>query len=296
MVVLAGCTTDAPTDPNSPDTETPESTPSPTPPPEKEQSVDEEVKEAATNIRSKDVPHDAQDHLRSSLTGLYADLPENESERKDEMRDIAAEVCADREAIPYEDIIEGSGDLHEYTYTIGHTSQTMNEQFSAGLNTDRIGSRMSSARGVTAPVSKYAPLVGSYNRFHEAACAFEVGEPGSEEEFYVATAALTMELVLLQYGVFYKASFRATGTAANKLSLMKIYHACGANCYKLTLSQIHWGVRGTLAQASGYAISKSSEIGVELREEDFDQEEVYDTLREQYDDWWESDDELLTPP
>jgi len=248
MVVLAGCATDlpsnndrapvapvAPVDTGEDDTENTDTRPETG----TEQGLEAEVEQAIDNISSVQPPEEAKAHLHTTLTNLYTDLPKDKAEREEEIQSFATAVCREQDPIPYEEELEGSGDFHEYTYTITYASLALNEQFNTGLNTNKIEGQMSQARGVTAPVSKYDPVIGSYNQFHDAACAYEPGDPDSEEALYMATAGLTAELIFMQHDVFYKASFAATGTAANQLSLMKIYHACGPRCYQLTLSQIH---------------------------------------------------------
>lgn len=252
--------------------------------------VEAEVEQAIDNISSLQPPEEAQAHLRTTLTNLYTNLPKDKAEREEEIQGFATAVCREQDPIPYEEEVEGSGDFHEYTYTVTYASLALNEQFNTELNTNKIESRMAQARGVTAPVSKYAPVVGSYNRFHNAACAYEPGDPDSEEALYIATAGLTAELIFMQHGVFYKASFAATGTAANQLSLMKIYHACGPRCYQLTLSQIHWGLRGSLAQAGGYIAETSTKYGIEISQDEIDHEQLYTMLQEEYGDTFDTEE------
>jgi hypothetical protein len=201
--------------------------------------------------------------LRETATGLYNSLPASKQERRQYVRDFATQVCDTSGRIPTG---AKKADIRAETYRVEHSVDLLNSHLDAGLNSRSIGKQMSSVRKGTATLSKYTPVIGSYNNFYNASCAVKQGQPGSYEDFYIQTTALTTELVLVQQQAYYQTAFAATRTASTKLSLMKLRHVCGSSCYSFSLHSIHWAVRGKVAQAPEYVAETATEYDISLPE------------------------------
>lgn len=282
-LVLAGCTTGTSVNDSTPIRETPTPTRTTTIASDTTTAQEPETQKALVNsenhIQSTQVPPETQDQLHSSLSNLFATLPENQTERNQKVTEIGTSVCNNLTRVNFSALRTTAG-YHKQTYKVVHGAKAVDKSFNANLDSKKIERQMGKTQRITSKASKYAPIIGAYNRFYDASCAVKHGESGSKEDFYIATATLTTEAVLVQQQVFYEASFRATGIAANKLSLMKIRRYC--DCYSLVLHQVHWGVRGTLTGGADYVIQKSMEENISISEEDIDSKSINATLRQEY--------------
>jgi hypothetical protein len=140
------------------------------------------------------------------------------------------------------------GKVYRNTYRIAHTAKVM-QGIGADIDDGTIQGRMRAAREYSGLASKYAPVVGSYQRLHNASCAVKRGEPGAKEDFYIASAEFAVDLVLIKEGVVYKAAFRTTGVASRTVGLNRLARVCGYKCVGLVQSELHWVVRGTYSGA-----------------------------------------------
>jgi hypothetical protein len=301
MLILAGCTTtnpstdtpieaspqevstetSAPT-PTATPTATPKQTTTPTPSPTvtpTERGENEDAEQAVLNAELRDNSEPITDDTRRVITNLsrdfYEGLPTNESERKTETVRAARTLCSKSARID-SSVFETSGEFDRQSYRLYHATNTVNEHFNKEVSTTKLQSTMSSAGSL----SKYTPLVGSYNRMYDASCAVEPGDDESLERFYVASASFGVEAALVQQQVFFKTSFVATRYTTNRLSLMKVRTVTGDKGYGLLLSEIHWAYRGGQTSATSYIFSKSADLDIDVSE--MDRETIREAANDQY--------------
>lgn len=188
---------------------------------------------------------------------FYSDLPANDSERKAETVKAATTICAGGKPIN-PTVFEASSEFERQSYRLEHGTNVIHENFNRHVSPTKLQSAMDRAGGL----SKYTPLVGSYNRMHNASCEVSQDDEASLERFYIATASFGIEAALVQQQVFFKTSFIATRYTTNMLSLMKVRTVVGDKGYGLLLSEIHWAYRGGQQGATAYIISKTDDFDI----------------------------------
>lgn len=189
-----------------------------------------------------------------------ADLPQNRTKRNETVVTTATEICNAHNQVASELATNTSGkagEIHRNTYRITHAAETVKSRLGADIDVPALKGRMRTARRFSGIASKYAPLVGSYKRLHRASCAVKRGKPGSKEDFYIASAEFTVDVILAEKGVIYKASFKTTGIAARTVGMNRLARVCGYKCVGLVESELHWLVRGTYTGALD-SLSKSA--------------------------------------
>lgn len=187
-------------------------------------------------------------------------LPENKTKRDTMVTRSATEVCDAHNTVASNVSSASSeigADTYRNTYRVSHAAKVMGD-LGADVNPRVIEKRMQTAREASSVAAKYAPVIGSYQRLHDASCAVKSGEPGAKQDFYIASAAFTADLALAQQQVVYKAAFKTTGVVANKVGLMRLARVCGYKCVGLVESEMYWVASGTYSgaidQVAVYAI------------------------------------------
>lgn len=173
-------------------------------------------------------------------------------------------------------MFEASSEFDRQSYRLEHGANVIHENFNTHVSSTKLQSAMDRA----GRLSKYTPLVGSYNRMHNASCAVTPDNEASLERFYIATASFGIETALVQQQVFFKTSFVATRYTTNTLSLMKVRTVVGDKGYGLLLSEIHWAYRGGQQGATTYIISKSTDL--DINASTVEREAIENASREQY--------------
>ncbi|MFC6720494.1 hypothetical protein [Halobacteriaceae bacterium SHR40] len=178
---------------------------------------------------------------------FFEELPDDEIERDRVVRETATTICGiDKSEVPERsaDVSAIGDETYRNTYRIAHTAEAM-RNFGVDVNPTVINQRMRTAREVIGAASKYAPILGSYQRLSSASCAVKNGEPGAKEDFYIASAEFAVDLVLAKENVMYKASFKTTGYVANQIGMMRLARVCGYKCVGLVKSELYWVTHGT---------------------------------------------------
>ncbi len=129
-------------------------------------------------------------------------------------------------------------------------------------------------------VTKYVPLLGSYNDLAQKAClASKERTNESIEEFHIAALMFGVDAALVAGTVYYQPAFAGTRFVANsasKLGLYRLRYLCGNRCWALAMSEVHWAMRGTMLGLTSNLGSKAVKMGIE-----FSKEDVRFALREQ---------------
>lgn len=254
IVLLAGCTSPSPEEPIETD-DTPQIEVTTVDNSEDDEDNDTKSHQQETEVQIIDGSPEAGLHNQTleqetlEAIEFLADMPSNETVRDELIIETATEICDahDQEIaeVPAE-AADISDETYRNTYRVEHTASVLHDQLNADIRSDKISSRMNTARYVSGTAGQYAPVYDSYTRLHEASCAVKSGEEDSKEEFYVASAAFTVDLVLVQHGTAYKASFDATRYVSQQVGLMRLSRVCGYKCVGLVQSEIHWHIRGTI--------------------------------------------------
>lgn len=197
--------------------------------------------------------------LNGSLTNttlrsvqFLAELPENKTQRAAVVNQTATTICDSHNKVVAGTVNNVSGissDTYRSTYRVAHTAKVVHHELGADINPRVIQQRMETARKVSGVAAKYAPVIGSYQRLHDASCAVKAGEPSAREDFYIASAAFTVDVALAQQQVMYKAAFKTTGYAAQKVGLMRLARTCGYKCVGLVQSEMYWVTHATYSGA-----------------------------------------------
>lgn len=190
---------------------------------------------------------------RDALTTVefLADLPQNRTKRNRTVIEAAATICDGHDRVASDvaaNATNAGQEFYRESYRIEHAARTMHG-LGADLDIGTIERRMQIAREYSGTAAKYAPVVGSYQRLHNASCAVKRGDPGAKEDFYIASAEFTANLALAQQGVIYKASFKTTGMASRAIGINRLARVCGYRCVGLVQSEAHWLIRGTYSGA-----------------------------------------------
>lgn len=182
---------------------------------------------------------------------FLAELPQNRTQRNQTVTDAATTICnAHDRVVPAtaSNASKSGQTAYRNTYRVAHAAKTMHD-LGADIDVGAIQGRMQMAREYSGLAAKYTPVIGSYQRLHNASCAVNRGDPGATEDFYIASAEFAVDLALAQHGVVYKASFKTTGMAARAIGMNRLARVCGYKCVGLVQSEVHWLVRGTYSGA-----------------------------------------------
>lgn len=196
----------------------------------------------------------ANETLRAETLGaveFLAELPQNRTQRNRTVTDAATTICnAHDRVVPAtaSNASKSGQTAYRNTYRVAHAAKTMHD-LGADVDVAAIQGRMQMAREYSGLAAKYTPVIGSYQRLHNASCAVKRGDPGATEDFYIASAEFAVDLALAQHGVIYKASFKTTGMAAQAIGMSRLARVCGYKCVGLVQSEVHWLVRGTYSGA-----------------------------------------------
>jgi len=207
--------------------------------------------------------------LNGSLTNttlrsveFLAQLPESKTQRAAVVNQTATTICDSHNEVmagTANNVSGISSDTYRSTYRVAHTAKVLHHELGADVNPNVIQQRMETARRVSGVAAKYAPVIGSYQRLHDASCAMKADEPGAREDFYIASAAFTADLALAQQQVMYKAAFKTTGYAAQKVGLMRLARTCGYKCVGLVQSEMYWVTHATYSGALDQAAIEATE-------------------------------------
>lgn len=261
----------------------PTSTPteSPTPAPTEAASTPEESQEDPQQNRTQLLSTESEDcseingtvfcgpaeqrseEIRLAATHAFENLPENRSERLAVTAQMANASCANATEtanLSVVDPVENASSLSKrQLYRVKHGAETLQ-----GFN-DRVDPKKVEAAIDTADtVATYATVVGTFQNYNEAACAFDRDDPESVEDYYLATATLTVELAMLQYGVAYRVSSKATRMASHTRTFGMIQSHFGDDALRIAMSETHWLVRGQMDGSQAMIASNTDEHNLSI--------------------------------
>jgi hypothetical protein len=94
----------------------------------------------------------------------------------------------------------------------------------------------------------FVPILGSYNQIVNYSKTLDPRNSTSVTKFYEDLFVLSSDFMLVNDKVAYKVAFESTGDINDALRLNKLRDLCGDDCYRATLSAIHWSTREDLNQ------------------------------------------------
>lgn len=199
--------------------------------------------------------------INGTLRSFYQEMSSNETERLETTAELANESCnlSTIDATTFSTAAE----VEREGYRLYQVSELLNNNYNQNIDTDRF-------RGViqgAGRVGQYAPIVGSYNEYHEAACNFDRDDPESVERFYLASAALGTEIMFVQYGATYRASSRLTRAASHTRVYRTVQSRFGDKALALLMSETHWAARNTLSGAPSFIVEQYTEHNLTLETE-----------------------------
>jgi len=278
LLPLAGCgsatTADRTPRPTPEPTRTASPTPSPTPePPTTDGNQSLEALAESKGVDAVGLNNTTKERVRSVVANFSENLPENETERRVALLDTADSVCqAKRQEYANEinlSAVENNAtESKKLARRLHYSSQIVNERFTDDVPVSEFGK----VRDGVSKASKYAPVLGSTQRFMEASCnASEERTNESIREFQIAAMMVGVDLVLASTGVAYSPAFKGTRFVMNtgsKVGLYRLRYVCGNRCWALAWSETHWALRGGMVKGIHETVSLTANTSLELTDED----------------------------
>ncbi len=214
-----------------------------------------------------------QEQVEALVVGFYDELPENESERRDLFLETADEHCGFEEnyssRVNTSALEENGSDMGDTVRRAHYGAQIANE-FNGQVPVEPF----EDIRSGTGDVTKYAPLLGSYNQMSEAACAAsEERTDAAIQDYQFATLMFGVDAALISTGAFYQPAFVGTRLTANKASQLGLYrlrYMCGDRCWALAMSEVHVTMRASMVTGTSNLLRQAEEMGTKLDWEDLE--------------------------
>lgn len=102
-------------------------------------------------------------------------------------------------------------------------------------------------------ITKYAPMVSSYNNMVHSARNVDTSDQNSMTCFYTQSAIFSLELTLISSAVYAGPAYSLVGTVYRSSGLQTVAFKC-ASCVSTALSNAHWFVRTTFVEGTASAI------------------------------------------
>lgn len=204
------------------------------------------------------------------IMNFYVKL-ENDSRRRQTLIDAAKETCSvdnRLNGVSLTEIENGTKQANRMARRMEGAVEIINENFNEELPTKRF----SRLRQGVSDASKYAPLLGSYNRLNNAACAAaEKQTDRAIRNYQIAALVFGVDALLVYQSAFYRPAFSATGYLTNRANMVGFYklrYLCGNRCYALAMSELHWTLRASFATMVSTTVDTSAEMGLDLSKKD----------------------------
>ena len=213
---------------------------------------------------------------KSLVVGFYDDLDEkatNESERRAIILDSADRLCERDQQFDGDltvSMLEEGKDEAGDTIRRAHYAAQIANEFD-----DQVPVKpLENIHSETGDLTKYAPLLGSYNQMSEKACiASQERTDAAIQEYQIATVMFGVDAMLISTGAFYQPAFAGTRFTANKASQLGLYrlrYVCGDRCWALAMSEVHMALRGSMVTGTSNLLRQAGEMGATLSREDLE--------------------------
>lgn len=239
LVVTAGCSTSQVDKPDqdgevilfNEETATASSTPTATP---REQ----------VNVTLRNASPRKLHEINQTIQAYYLDLASNQSARQIAARS-AHQTCTKFSPVN-QSLFTDPSNVQSRTRMLSHMADVVNAHSEKQYVSPRQLRSIADKAGV---VAKYTTMIGPWNQYHEASCNFNRSQPETVEDYYIATGALLVELSLMQYQVYYKASFKTVQSASHTPAFRLIQSKFGNQVFGLAESISHWTARNGFESA-----------------------------------------------
>jgi hypothetical protein len=178
----------------------------------------------------------------------------DKSDRNGAIVKCANGLCAADEESPrdFESIIDDISRINTHLRRIRFGVQILNEHnITQAIDVSMVKAISNQAT----PITRFLPLLGSFNNLQIAAC--EVGSKPSDNEvrnFLYACLAFGLEVGFWYSGSPFKMAWRGTRFVSNRTFLRYANHGCNG-CIALIMSELHWALR-----AVPYSITSKQKV------------------------------------
>lgn len=174
--------------------------------------------------------------------------------------DIAQQSCNLPPIPDFQSIENGSSESKRQLYRVTHAAKTL-QAYDERIDPAKIQQSIE----IAGTVAKYATVAGTYKEYRDTSCAFNVSKPETVEDYYIATASLSVELAMLQYGVSYKVASKATRMASHTATFRMVQSRFGNDALRILMSETHWAVRGQVAGVQATVASELDQRNITMR-------------------------------
>lgn len=212
-------------------------------------------------IHVRNLSREESRRLNESMSHFFERLPRNQTERTIVAAGVAQNTCRDLAQID-PTIFTTTSSIDRQTYRLSHAARTLNTEYTDAVQPAGV-ERVLDASG---DIAKYTTVVGAYNEFYKAACAFDRTNPETVKQFYLSSAALGFELMMMQYGAYYQVSSKATRVASHTSTFRAVQTTVGDDALRILMSETHWLVRGSINGAGVYVSQTATGLDIDLNE------------------------------
>ena len=108
-------------------------------------------------------------------------------------------------------------------------------------------------------VTRYTPLVKSYNNLVDSCYVYDKDNEESANQVLIKTSGFTAEIFLIFGTTFYKTAYGATGTIADATGITKLTSLCGP-CVSAAMSAGHWTIRNGLVEKTTELVENATSL------------------------------------
>jgi hypothetical protein len=262
VVVTAGCATSGVHTPPQGDQiqvfeeESPTATLTPTP----------GSQESSTNVTFRNTSAQKLNEINQTIQSFSLNLVSNQSAKRVAAR-TANQTCTSFAPVN-QSLFTDSSAVQSRSRMLSHAADVVNSHSEKQYVSPR---RLRSVADKAGTIAKYTTMVGPWNQYYEASCSFMRPRPETVEDYYIATSGLLLELTLMQYQVYYKASFETIRVASHTRTFRLIQSKFGNQVLGLTQSVSHWTARGGLKSAPKVLREKAQKGNLSLASFNFAQ-------------------------
>lgn len=199
--------------------------------------------------------------VNETMANFFEELPENETERMTVVAGMARRSCS--YGTVNETMFTTASFAHERGQQLYQVARLMRSNFNSRIKPTRIRN----VAQTSAKIGKYTTIVGTYNDYHEAACAFDRDKPETVEDYYLASAALGFELLMFQYGMYYKTAFKANRALSHHRTYRVVQSTFGDKALGVMMSGSYWLVHGSLQAAPNFVRDRADEMNITVSSE-----------------------------
>lgn len=202
---------------------------------------------AITPVLVQPVTAQETNRWKGVSSSFFEALPSSKADRNKTIVECANELCTARKTVsePTLTAVINTGQSAEVMVRRVHFGVRILNEYNI---TDKIDESMiETGRRNLSDLTRYLPLVGSFNNLCTAACAVESPDPDpvAVKDFLTAALAFGIEVSLWAFGTPYKMAWQGTRFIANRTFLRLTRYGCHG-CIALAMSELHWAIRASV--------------------------------------------------